>query len=404
VSKLSLFFPLFPFYDFHLNKDVGLFVKYLSKYYFSEAEILKAGNLYDKGYETPFFTVKNLFLCPRIYKENWAPLSFQFQCILKSFLYLKRNRNITHVMLFHITHYSVYFSLLIKLFLPHIKIYIKCDTAIDGAEAVNVSLNKKISFGQIIKKWIFPHIDLVSVETFAPYKLLQSNPWLRNIKLIPNGLDDDLFEIDPDSLPLKKTDTIITVGRIGSYQKNTELLLDLIKEIDLGDWQLVCIGPIECREKNFQNTIDEFHEKHPDLKSKVIFTGNIADPLCLFEYYKKSKIFVFPSRFESFGIALIEAAAFGNYIISTDVGASRDITDNGRYGYICPDSIEFKQNEKIIKNSIKQHLSDIINGIIKIDKQIIDQAVFVKQNFLMSTIIKNPALLEWSKPKGRYKK
>jgi glycosyltransferase involved in cell wall biosynthesis len=396
MARIVLFFPVLPFYEFHIQKDVGLFIKYFSKFYFDQAEILKAGMSSHDEYETDFYSVKNILVYPRLYYEKKISISHQIKCVAKSLLYLLKNRDISHVMFFHISHYSVYTSLLIKTLLKHIKIYLKLDTAINGAENIAASFAKK-SFGGSIKRWLFPRIDLISVETSAPHVFLKSTPWFKHIELIPNGLDDDFFDIDPEHIEENKSNIIMTVGRLGSYQKNTELILSVIKDIDIKDWKIYFIGPIENQEIEFQKKIDEFFSKHPSLFSRVFFTENISDKTVLNDYYRKSKIFLLPSRFESFAIAELEAAAFGNYIITTDVGAARDLTDNGQYGFICPESIEFKQNEAAIEESIKHHLELIISQKINIDDRIKKQAVFIKNNFMMSVIIQYHALKKWAK-------
>jgi glycosyltransferase involved in cell wall biosynthesis len=396
MSRLVLFFPMYPFHEVHLSKDVGLFVKYLTKFYFTKAEILKAGKEPREEYATAYFTVKNLLVYPRLYSESYVPLSYQMKCIIASFQYLLKNKDISHVMLFHITHYSVYLSLVMKILLRHIKIYIKLDTAIDGAEKIVSGLTGKNFFGRSVKRWLFPRIDLMSVETIAPHAFLISSPWLKNIELIPNGLDDDCFNIDPESLEKIKSNIMITAGRLGTYQKNTELLLAILKNIDTKGWAFFFIGPVEKKETNFQKTINELYAEFPALMSKVHFIGNVSDKTVLYDYYKRSKVFLFPSRFESFGIAALEAAAFGNYLITTDVGAASDLTNNGQYGFICPQSVEFKQDEAIIGETMKRCIELIIDNKINITDQITGQASFIKKKFMMGDIIKHPAIKKWA--------
>jgi glycosyltransferase involved in cell wall biosynthesis len=67
------------------------------------------------------------------------------------------------------------------------------------------------------------------------------------------------------------------------------------------------------------------------MRNSIIFKGPIFNRKNLFEEYKKSKIFCLTSQYESFGIALIEAIACGNVIVSTRVGIAEEIVkgDNG---------------------------------------------------------------------------
>ena len=66
-------------------------------------------------------------------------------------------------------------------------------------------------------------------------------------------------------------------------------------------------------------------------KRQVIFKGAIFDRKRLFEEYKRAKIFCLTSQYESVGIALIEAIACGDVIVSTRVGIAEEIVngDNG---------------------------------------------------------------------------
>lgn len=42
------------------------------------------------------------------------------------------------------------------------------------------------------------------------------------------------------------------------------------------------------------------------------------------------------SRYESYGLVLNEAKRFRNYLLSTEVGAYNDLSENGKYGCLIP--------------------------------------------------------------------
>lgn len=138
--------------------------------------------------------------------------------------------------------------------------------------------------------------------------------------------------------PTDKENVIITCGRLGSYQKNTEMLLKALANVDLKDWKVYLIGPmtgdfsLATENRNFREYVKAFFEKYPHIKEKVIFTGAIFDTHVLFEYFRKAKIFVLTSRYEGFGNVLAHARWNSDYIISTDVGGACDMTDNWKYG------------------------------------------------------------------------
>jgi glycosyltransferase involved in cell wall biosynthesis len=212
-----------------------------------------------------------------------------------------------------------------------------------------------------IKKYLYKiflkHIDLITIETNIGYNKFYTERLLdidlkNKVRLLFNGFDRELFEecgIKQKDYS-EKENIIITVGRLGTYPKNTEMLLKAAECLDFGNWKIVLIGPIEKTENDFQETIDTFYLSNPILKNHVFFTGPIYDKKILWEWYNRAKVFVLTSIYESFGIVLTEALFFRNYIISTDVGSASDLIKMG-YGKIIP------QNDSI-------HLSDVLQKII----------------------------------------
>jgi glycosyltransferase involved in cell wall biosynthesis len=211
-----------------------------------------------------------------------------------------------------------------------------------------------------IKKYLYraflENIELITVETnigftkFHTQNLLSID--LKNkVRLLFNGFDKDQF--DQYSIKKKnfseKENIIITVGRLGTYPKNTEMLLRAAEHIEFKDWKIVLIGPIEKSENDFQKSIDDFYFKNPSLKDHVFFAGPIYDKKKLWEWYNKAKVFVLTSIYESFGIVLTEALFFKNYIVSTDVGSASDLLKMG-YGEIV------QQNDSIYLSIVLQKI------------------------------------------------
>ena len=196
-----------------------------------------------------------------------------------------------------------------------------------------------------------------------------------------------------------KEKIIIQVARFGTYQKNTELLLDVLSSVELNGWKVILAGPIETVEQDFQKKIDLFFLQFPNLHNKISFVGNINNREELFSLYKRSAVYINTSRWESFGISMLEAAYFNNYLISTDVGAARDIVHDYKYGEIL---FEGDKNElsialqKIINNDIKLDFSSECNQLIKDKyemKRIVSQSCF--QSFFNSEKKKLILCLPW---------
>ena len=167
----------------------------------------------------------------------------------------------------------------------------------------------------------------MSVESSKSYDRLVETNTIPSDKLIyvPNGI-----YIPSDIKIPEKKKYILTVGHLGIKAKATEILLEAFSKVEkLDGWKLILVGEVE---ESFKGYVDNFFKLHPHLIDKIIFKGYISDRDEIYRYYSESKIFCFPSRFESFGIALIESAYFGNYILTTDVGGARDILNVIDYG------------------------------------------------------------------------
>lgn len=227
--------------------------------------------------------------------------------------------------------------ILYKLFNPKGKVYIKGD--------VNPYAIKKEDFrglkgilSKTKRDKLNSIVDCFSVETTTALKKYGENGkghynWEERLITLPNGYDEELlktFNIEEKRFD-QKENLMITVGRLGTYPKNTEMLLEALSKVDFKGWRCILIGPIES---SFLPKIDTFYQTYPSSKETIVFTGAIRDKAALWEYYNRSKLFLLPSRFESYAIVFNEALRFKNYILATQVGAMEDILNSGDYGQI----------------------------------------------------------------------
>jgi glycosyltransferase involved in cell wall biosynthesis len=202
------------------------------------------------------------------------------------------------------------------------------------------------------------YVDIITVETNIGYNKFCTQRLLNidlkdKVRLLINGFDKEQFDLCgfEQKEYFEKENIIITVGRLGTYAKNTEMLLKAMEHLDFRDWKIVLIGPIEKVENDFQKSIDDFYLSNARLKEHIFFTGSIYDKNELWGWYNRAKVFVLTSRFESFGHVLVEALWFRNYVLSTDVGASNEIMSY-KYGQIIP------QDDSVFLSGA---LQDIIN-------------------------------------------
>ena len=334
--------------NFHLVKDVGQLPYFMYKTEGYDATLIS----YQNNVEYPFIDQEVNGL-----KLNFIPNKGRFLYFELGVLYylFNHSKSIAVLNLFHFKKDHILYLLIYKLVNPKGKAYIKLDMDILFFKNYNAFLFSNYRIKNLILKaltsWIFKLTDLFSVETDqAKDYLLNIYPELQNkLICIPNGVDN--LYLDKE-IPIKafqeKENIILTVGRIGTEQKNTELLLDALKITDLKDWKVYNLGPIE---ESFKKYIADFYKEYPQLENKVIFTGNITDRKELFDWYNRAKVFCLSSRYEGFPIAFPEALYFGNYLISSPVSSAEHITSSGKYGTVArADAHEFS---KAIQNSIE---------------------------------------------------
>jgi D-inositol-3-phosphate glycosyltransferase len=73
-----------------------------------------------------------------------------------------------------------------------------------------------------------------------------------------------------------------------------------------------------------------------NLRQQVSFAGRI-DHSHLPRYYSAADVLAVPSRYESFGLVVLEALACGTPVVATPVGAMENIIRQGVTGVVVPD-------------------------------------------------------------------
>lgn len=314
----------------HFGKDFFLIAYYIHLVYGLDVTIVYPQTHLNEDMPK---TLRGVTFHPVKHGENKS-LNIYF---LKIISYLFRNaRKIDCLMTFHIFMKAGRIALVYKLLNPRGKSYVKLDIPTYVADRIS-DLFKEQGFKSRIKqrfyKSYFNKVDLFSCESSDAYERIMGDELLRlyfkdKLIILENGCDDELIVgsgIVPKSFA-EKENIFMTVGRLGTFEKHTELILGALKNIEMKDWKFYMIGPIE---EHFKPYIDTFFLENPHLKDKVIFTGAIYEKKTLWEYYSKAKVFILSSRTESSGIVLYEAKIFHNYIISTPVGAANDVIADG---------------------------------------------------------------------------
>jgi glycosyltransferase involved in cell wall biosynthesis len=203
-------------------------------------------------------------------------------------------------------------------------------------------------------------------------------PELSNVEVIPDPLP---FQVDAKSdLHAKR---IITIGRY-AYQKGYDMLLRAWAEIEkkYPDWQLAIYGMGD--QDSLRNQIRELGLD----ADRCSLNGPVNDVI---KEYLNSSVFVLPSRFEGFGLVVIEAMSCGVPVVAFNCPMGPDeIISDGEDGFLVPvgdiralaeklqtlmqnQELRMKFSETAYRNSGRYRIDKISNQWIQLFTQLSEE-------------------------------
>ena len=187
---------------------------------------------------------------------------------------------------------------------------------------------EKFTWGFV--RWFHKHSNCVLTTTDTMVKELKAHKFKGSVIPWTRGVDRNIFD------PKLREDTtsryLLCVSRV-SKEKNLEDFFELdypgYLKIMVGD------GPM----------LETYKEKYPE----VHFTG-FKTGVDLAKYYANAEVFVFPSRWETFGIVMIEAMACGTPVAAYPCQGPEDVIDEGFTG--C----------------MREHLKNAVDAALKLNR------------------------------------
>ncbi|MCM1082013.1 MAG: glycosyltransferase family 4 protein [Clostridium sp.] len=181
----------------------------------------------------------------------------------------------------------------------------------------------------------------------------------KKLILIYCGISDDYKNLNFDKMVDKKTavrdkyklpDKYILCLSTLEPRKNLRLLVEAYKQLVLNnnfDIPLVLAG------RKGWKMDDLLMETPQRVKDKIRFTGFI-DEVDLPYIYHMSELFVFPSKYEGFGLPPLEAMTCGALVLSSDAEAMKEVLSEG--------ALYFSNNDlEDLKNKLQAIFSDLEN-------------------------------------------
>jgi glycosyltransferase involved in cell wall biosynthesis len=164
---------------------------------------------------------------------------------------------------------------------------------------------------------LFPRTNWCAESLVADYSVPRS-------RIVVTGAGAN-FEVRPRRRESYDSRTLLFVGRDWE-RKQGPLALDALRIARRArpDLRLVIVGP----------------RREPAREPGVEWMGPLDgdDRAELIKWYEAASLFLMPSRFEPYGVALVEAMAAGCPPIALDRGAAREIVEHGTHGWLLADS------------------------------------------------------------------
>jgi glycosyltransferase involved in cell wall biosynthesis len=163
-------------------------------------------------------------------------------------------------------------------------------------------------------RWFHKNSGRVLTTTDSMVEELQSHGFRGEVIPWTRGVDRDVFNPNyRENFPGKY---LLCVSRV-SKEKNLEAFL----EMDYPGYQKIMVGDGPM--------LETYKKKYPD----VTFTG-FKTGVSLAHYYANAEVFVFPSKWETFGIVMIEAMACGTPVAAYNCQGPKDVIDQGITGFM----------------------------------------------------------------------
>ena len=207
---------------------------------------------------------------------------------------------------------------------------------------------------QILQRAALMRADrIVAVSSEIKRELIRSGVLPEKIESIPNGIDTNRFS--PVSIEQKMNlrkklflpieGVLFTFAGRLAVSKGVPLLVQAWKELSekYRDTHLLFVGSGEGSFDSCEDDLKTYIELN-NLKERVSITGVVGN---VHEYLQASDVFIFPSEYEGFGLAFIEALACALPLVVTRVG-------------VAPEMIREKENGLLIN---PQNQKELMAGI-----------------------------------------
>ncbi|HAT4119820.1 TPA: glycosyltransferase [Clostridium perfringens] len=208
---------------------------------------------------------------------------------------------------------------------------------------------------------------IIAISKAVENEILNSGINSNKVELVYNGIDFSKFNIKNKCIKNKEKINIGCVARIDPKAKGQDILIRAIKEISDTKSNIDCYfaGEVNKNEdyvliklKNLANELN--------VERNIHFLGKIDN---ISGFLDDIDIFVLPSRYEGFGLALVEAIACKVPVIASNIDGPKEILKNGELGELFEKENYIDLAKKIIELINNENLEKINKSYNEVKKR-----------------------------------
>jgi starch synthase len=160
------------------------------------------------------------------------------------------------------------------------------------------------------------------------------------IRVIPNGIDLDLYKPTPNSAILDRYGIdparpfVLFVGRI-TRQKGIIHLVHAIPHIQSGAQIVLCAGAPDTKEIG-REMAEAVEQARGRTANPIIWVAQMVPRHDIIPLYSQAALFVCPSVYEPFGLINLEAMACGTPVVASAVGGIKEVVVPEETGLLVP--------------------------------------------------------------------
>ncbi len=216
-------------------------------------------------------------------------------------------------------------------------------------EFQNKKHNLHLEIAKFSRGWTATKADLIITPSNHLKNVVKGWGVKENcIKVIYNGTK---LKNRPDSIDNQAFDyfRFITIGRLAPW-KNIDIIIKALSDYKKVNqnfiFYIVGSGPDETKLKQLVEDLD--------LEDFITFTGQLQKDELNY-YLQKSDIYIQASSYEGLPHVILEAMSYNLSIISTPIGGTNEIIQDGKNGWVW----ELENNFKPSKNSLIEILNNL---------------------------------------------